>query len=49
MTPKDVLKIKTLLTDAHTDFNKGLNARAFFKVHNHAIGQDLVQDTFVKT
>ncbi len=49
MTPKDILKNKALLTTAHDDFNKGLNARAFFKVGNHQTGQDLVQDTFVKT
>lgn len=37
------------MTLAHHDFQKGLNARAFFKVHDHAIGQDLVQSTFLKT
>jgi RNA polymerase sigma-70 factor (ECF subfamily) len=26
-----------------------LNAHAFFKTHNHATGEDLVQDTFMKT
>jgi len=37
------------LTLAHTDYNKALNAYAFYKVSDHALGQDLVQDTFVKT
>jgi RNA polymerase sigma factor (sigma-70 family) len=37
------------LTTAHFDYEKGLNAYAFFKVHNHEIGEDLVQDTFRKT
>ena len=38
-----------ILTLAHHDYEKGLNLRAFFKIHNKAIGQDLVQDTFMKT
>ncbi len=42
-------KMKDTLTQAHLDFDKGLNARAFFKTSNHVIGEDLVQDTFIKT
>ena len=42
-------KMNDLLTKAHLDFDKGLNARAFFKTSNHVIGEDLVQDTFIKT
>jgi RNA polymerase sigma-70 factor (ECF subfamily) len=42
-------KLQDILTVAHHDYEKGLNARAFFKVSNHAVGQDLVQDTFIKT
>lgn len=38
-----------VLSTAHNDFAKGLNAHAFFKIHNHATGEDLVQDTFMKT
>jgi len=49
MTEKKREKLKAILTLAHHDYEKGLNARAFFKVSNHAIGEDLVQDTFVKT
>lgn len=49
MTPKEKLKIKTIFNLAHHDFEKGLNARAFFKTNDHAIGEDLVQDTFLKT
>jgi len=37
------------LTDAHHDFEKGLNARAFFKLSDHELGEGLVQDTFLKT
>jgi RNA polymerase sigma-70 factor (ECF subfamily) len=36
------------LTAAHHDFSRGLNAHAFFKIHDHTIGEDLVQDTFMK-
>ncbi len=49
MTPKQEKRIKTELTVAHSDFEKGLNARAFFKTNNHMISEDLVQDTFIKT
>ena len=37
------------MTVAHQDYAKGLNSFAFFKVHDRAIGEDLVQDTFLKT
>lgn len=37
------------LTTAHRDYAKGMNTHAFFKLHNHAMGEDLVQDTFMKT
>jgi len=37
------------LTAAHHDYERGMNSYAFFKTHNHATGQDLVQNTFTKT
>ena len=37
------------MTKAHQDYEKGLNLHAFFKTHDHQIGEDLVQDTFLKT
>lgn len=44
---------KKILTVAHHDYEhdyeKGLNAHAFFKIHNHATSDDLVQNTFMKT
>lgn len=49
MTPREEKESRRILTGAHHDYEKGLNARAFFKVHDHAIGEDLVQDTFMKT
>jgi RNA polymerase sigma-70 factor (ECF subfamily) len=49
MTPEEQEKLKGVLTQAHQDFDKGLNARAFFKVSNRAVSGDLVQDTFIKT
>lgn len=42
-------KLQAILTLAHRDYEKGLNARAFFKVNNRALSEDLVQDTFIKT
>ncbi len=38
-----------MLADAHHDFEKGLNLHAYYKVSDHAVGEDLVQDTFLKT
>lgn len=49
MNTKQVTKLQTVLTQAHSDYEKGLNTYAFFKVHNHPTGEDLVQDTFMKT
>ncbi|MEK7611877.1 MAG: RNA polymerase sigma factor [Patescibacteria group bacterium] len=49
MDRKNKTKQQALLTVAHHDYEKGLNAHAFFKLHDHAMGEDLVQTTFVKT
>ena len=49
MTLIQEIKLKEILARAHFDYEKGLNARAYFKISNHEIGQDLVQDTFLKT
>lgn len=49
MNPEEEIKIHTELNDAHRDYNKGLNLHAFYKISNRAIGEDLVQDTFIKT
>lgn len=38
-----------ILASAHRDFEKSLTTHAFFKVHNRATSEDLVQDTFLKT
>jgi len=40
---------KSQLTLAHYNFERGLNAHAFFKMRDHERGQDLVQETFMKT
>ncbi len=49
MTPKQETQRQGILTTAHRTFQKGLNLHAFFKVHDNALGEDLVQDTFIKT
>ena len=49
MNSKQEIQRKEAFTVAHHDYARGLNSHAFFKVHNHAIGEDLVQDTFMKT
>ena len=49
MNIKETKKQKEMLSKAHRDFNKGLNVHAFFKINDQATGQDLVQETFMKT
>ena len=49
MTPKRETSNRSILSAAHHNYNKGLNAHAFFKVHDKTISEDLVQDTFIKT
>lgn len=46
---KQTAKNQLQMTEAHSDFEKGLQGRAFFKVNDRAISEDLVQDTFLKT
>ena len=40
---------QAVLSQAHGEFQKGLNLHAFFKINDHALGEGLVQDTFTKT
>src|SRR3989338_2016606 len=49
MTLEQETQQRAIMTTAHYDYQKGLNAHAFFKIHDHAMGEDLVQDTFMKT
>ncbi len=49
MTPTQQTELQTVMAVAHKNYEKGLNVRAFFKTGDHAIGEDLVQDTFMKT
>lgn len=46
---KRMHEIDMVLTLAHDSYCKGLCARAFFKINDHDLGDDLVQDTFLKT
>ncbi|MHB0978350.1 MAG: RNA polymerase sigma factor [Minisyncoccota bacterium] len=49
MTPEQETKQQKVLASAHHEHQKGLNSHAFFKVHDHILGEDLVQETFMKT
>jgi len=49
MTTKQGIRRKAILTLAHHDYAKGMNSYSFFKVHNRATSDDLVQDAFTKT
>ena len=49
MTSKEKMERQAVLTVAHRDYERGLNVYAFFKTRDHAVGEDLVQDTFMKT
>ena len=47
------LKIESLqreiFNDCYRNFEKGLNLHAYFKLNNQTLGEDLVQETFLKT
>jgi RNA polymerase sigma-70 factor (ECF subfamily) len=49
MTKKVTAARQKVMTLAHYDHQKGLNTHAYFKTHNHAKSEDLVQETFMKT
>jgi len=49
MTSTPEAQRRIMLDTAHNDYAKGLNVYAFFKTHDRAIGEDLVQETFMKT
>jgi RNA polymerase sigma-70 factor, ECF subfamily len=49
MASKKETEMGGVLTSAHKDYEKGLNLYAFSKIHDHSTGDDLVQDTFIKT
>ena len=49
MTIDQEAKQQEILTMAHHDYEKGLNAHALYKVGDRALGEDMVQDTFLKT
>lgn len=49
MSPQQEKELQIILSKAHMEYEKGLKARAFFKVSNHALSDDLVQNTFLKT
>ena len=49
MSKDEETKQQALLATAHHDYVKGLNSYAFFKTNNQGVGEDLVQDTFLKT
>ena len=49
MNLKNIKKLQDILSTAHLDFDKGLTRHAFYKLHNHEMSEDLVQDTFTKT
>ncbi len=49
MAIQQEIKLKILLTEAHNDYSKELKTRAFYKVNDRSLSEDLVQKTFLKT
>lgn len=49
MSPKQETTQQTILSVAHKDYSKKLNAYAFFRLSSRAVSEDLVQETFKKT
>ncbi len=48
MTATEKIKLHSLLTEAHTTYEKDLLRHAFFKTSNENVSKDIVQDTFLK-
>ncbi len=46
---KQEASAESLLTVAHCTFERALKTHAFFKLRDRSLGEDLVQDTFMKT
>jgi len=49
MTSQQNIEQQAIFNIAYRDYEKKLNKHALFKVGNSAVGEDLVQDTFMKT
>lgn len=49
MIKLEQLQKQIVLSDAYNNYAEKLNMHAFFKLNDHTIGEDLVQDTFMKT
>jgi RNA polymerase sigma-70 factor (ECF subfamily) len=49
MTPEQSADNSAQITSAHNDYEKRLSLYAFSKVHDRALSDDLVQNTFIKT
>ncbi|MDO8575235.1 MAG: RNA polymerase sigma factor [bacterium] len=45
---KQQILSNAFLSLAYHDYEKALNSYAYFKVSDHSLGEDLVQDTFMK-
>ena len=48
-TPKQKKKSQKLLIVAHHDYGRELHLRAFSKIRDRETGEDLIQETFLKT
>ncbi|HEY4525656.1 MAG TPA: sigma-70 family RNA polymerase sigma factor [Candidatus Paceibacterota bacterium] len=49
ITPEEEKQQKEVLATAYHSYSKGLNSYAFFKINNQGVGEELVQDAFIKT
>lgn len=49
MNKSQEARYRLMLTAAHKDHEAALNKHSYFKLNNRALGNDLVQDTFIKT
>jgi hypothetical protein len=49
MTPEEEKQAGIIFTAGHHDFNRGLNLYVYSKILDHALGEDLVGETFMKT
>lgn len=49
LSKRELDSIRSDVTEAHSNYEKGLLKRASYKINDSEVGQDLVQTTFLKT
>ncbi len=49
MTAAALATAKRMFENAYVEYNSDLKKYSYYKVHNHALAEDIVQDTYIRT